>query len=108
MRPTAPCCVAERLDGTNVNQSFITGAGAPAGIAVSRGYIYWANQGANQSGTTIGRANLDGSAVNESSISGADSPAAASRSAARSSTRRTSVAHTEPAAQRSAVPSSTG
>ena len=47
----------------------------PAGIAVSRGHIYWANQGANQSGTTIGRANLDGSAVNESFISGADSPA---------------------------------
>jgi hypothetical protein len=55
--------------------AFIKGASAPAGIAVSRGYIYWSNQGANQSGTTIGRANLDGSAINKSFVTGADSPA---------------------------------
>ena len=37
--------------------------------------MYWANQGANQTGTTIGRANLDGTGANQSFIGGAHSPA---------------------------------
>jgi len=51
------------LDGTNVNQSFITGASGP-GLAVDGSYIYWTNVDAG----TIGRAKLDGSEVNQSFI----------------------------------------
>ena len=52
------------LDGTGVDQSFITGASQPLGVAVDANYVYWAN---NVSGT-IGRANLDGTGVNQSFI----------------------------------------
>ena len=50
---------ADKLDGSGVNQSFITGAFAPSGVAVdasdgSNRHIYWAN-----SNGTIGRADLD-------------------------------------------------
>jgi virginiamycin B lyase len=45
------------LDGSDVNQSFITGATTPTAVAVHGKHIYWANL------TTIGRANLDGSDV---------------------------------------------
>ena len=31
------------LDGTGVNQSFITGASSPHGVAVDGGHVYWAN-----------------------------------------------------------------
>jgi len=34
-----------RLDGTDVRQKFITGAAYGTGIAVSSGYLYWANIG---------------------------------------------------------------
>ena len=34
-----------RLDGTDVRQKFITGAAHGTGIAVSSGYLYWANIG---------------------------------------------------------------
>src|SRR5438093_1191995 len=40
------------LGGQNVNQSFITGASAPFGMAVDSSHIYWANAG----NKTIGRA----------------------------------------------------
>ena len=40
------------LDGTGVDQSFITGANCPAGVAVDGQYLYWANGGNG----TIGRA----------------------------------------------------
>jgi hypothetical protein len=55
-----------------VNQSFITGASNPAGVAVDSGHIYWANHGAD----TIGRADLDGNpaSVNQSFISGPSFP----------------------------------
>ena len=33
------------LDGTGVNQSFITGAGNPGGVAVDADHVYWANGG---------------------------------------------------------------
>ena len=49
------------LDGTNVNESFITGALAPVGIAVTGESVYWSNiDGAGCSGNTIGRASLTG------------------------------------------------
>ena len=58
------------LNGTGVNQSFITGAAVPSGIAVDPQHIYWANFGSN----TIAEANLNGSGVNESFITGAAAP----------------------------------
>ena len=59
------------LDGTGVNQSFITGASAPEGVAVDGQYLYWTNHAG-----TIGRANLDGTGVNQSFITGASAPRA--------------------------------
>jgi len=59
------------LDGSGANQSFITGASSPAGVAVDAAHVYWANPGTN----TIARANLDGSGVNQSFITGASGPA---------------------------------
>jgi virginiamycin B lyase len=49
------------LDGSHTDARFVAGASAPAGIVVSRGYIYWANYGSG----TVGRARLDGSRVDE-------------------------------------------
>jgi virginiamycin B lyase len=49
------------LNGTGVNQPFITGASGPVGVAVNSKYVYWAN---NATGT-IGRANLNGTGVNQ-------------------------------------------
>ena len=59
-----------KLDGSGIDQAFITGATRPVGIAVDQGHIYWANADAN----SIGRANLDGSGVNQSFVTGAISP----------------------------------
>ena len=61
------------LDGTGVDQSFITGANGPCGVAVDSAHIYWGNDGAGV-GTTLGRAAIDGSAVDQSFISGAARP----------------------------------
>jgi virginiamycin B lyase len=56
------------LNGTGVNQRFITGV-SPRMVAVTSRYVYWA------SGTsTIGRANLNGSGVNQRFITGANRP----------------------------------
>ena len=52
------------------NQSFITGATVPYGVAVDGEHVYWANYGSG----TIGRANLDGTGVNQSFITGATRP----------------------------------
>ena len=57
------------LDGTGANQSFITGASSPIGVAVDTAHVYWANSGA-----AIGRANLDGTGANQSFITGASNP----------------------------------
>jgi sugar lactone lactonase YvrE len=57
-------------DGSGATQSLITGASAPAGIAVDAQHIYWVNASNN----SIARANLDGSGVNESFITGANAP----------------------------------
>ena len=53
------------------NQSFITGADLPDGVAVDGTHIYWDELPT----VTIGRANLDGTGVNQSFITGADTPA---------------------------------
>jgi virginiamycin B lyase len=63
-------------DGTNVDQSFITGADAPSGVAVDGSHIYWPNEVANGSGTTIGRAALDATDVDQEFITGASTPSA--------------------------------
>ncbi len=49
-----PTIARANLDGSGVNQGFITGASSPVGVAVDRQYVYWANSGGN----SIGRANL--------------------------------------------------
>lgn len=69
--PTATIGEAN-LDGSGVNQSFITGANTdlPYGVAIDGQHIYWSNSAAN----TIGRANLDGTGVNQTFIPGADAP----------------------------------
>jgi hypothetical protein len=51
-------------DGSNPNQSFITGGSCTIDVTVDSGHVYWANYCAG----TIGRANLDGSSPNQSFI----------------------------------------
>jgi virginiamycin B lyase len=51
------------LDGTGVDQSFITGAIRPHGVAVHGAHVYWTH-----SPSRIGRANLDGTGVNQTFI----------------------------------------
>jgi len=53
-----------RLDGTGVNQRFITGANSMGSIAIAGDYIYWTNL----EDVTIGRARLDGSEVDQAYI----------------------------------------
>jgi hypothetical protein len=64
-----------RVDGTEPEPKFITGASDPQGVAVDGSHVYWTNAGtgAKEAGT-IGRANLDGSGVNQSFIKGATDP----------------------------------
>ena len=60
-----------KLDGTNVDEGFITGvsdAGNACALAVDDEHIYWTDF--LQPGRPIGRANLDGSGVNANFISG--------------------------------------
>ena len=54
------------VDGTQADQSFITGAHGPCGVAVDGKHIYWGNQVTD----TIGRANLDGTGVDQNFITG--------------------------------------
>lgn len=54
------------VDGGQVNQSFITGAHGPCGVAVDGKHIYWGNQATD----TIGRAALDGTGVDQNFITG--------------------------------------
>ena len=58
------------LDGSNPNQSWITGCDGLLGVAVDANHVYWSNY----FGGTIGRANLDGSSPNQSWITGCDGP----------------------------------
>ena len=56
------------LDGSGVDQSFITFRGNPIAIAVHGTHVYWLNT--NLYDSTIGRAKLDGTAVELSFITG--------------------------------------
>jgi virginiamycin B lyase len=58
------------IDGTGVNQSFITGASTPAGVALDNRYVYWSNNGSG----TIGRATIKGTGINQTFIIGAGAP----------------------------------
>jgi hypothetical protein len=51
-------------DGSSIDPNFITGAGSPAGVAISASHIYWANYATG----TIGRANIDGTGVDDEFI----------------------------------------
>jgi hypothetical protein len=53
------------LDGTGVNNDFISGISYPYGAAVDGDHVYWLSP------QSIGRANLDGSGVNQSFLAGA-------------------------------------
>lgn len=58
------------LDGTNVDQGFITGASDPIGIDAGGSHLYWTNEGSD----SVGRADLDGTDVDQGLIGGADAP----------------------------------
>jgi hypothetical protein len=68
-KPAATTIGRARLDGTGVEQSFVSGAGRrPCGVALDGKHIYWGELqggtiGSPDRGGTIGRANRDGSAV---------------------------------------------
>jgi virginiamycin B lyase len=61
---TATTLLRAKLDGSNVNKNFITGAHNPCGVTVDSKYIYWGGD----VGSAIGRANLDGTGVNQTFI----------------------------------------
>ena len=68
------------LDGTGIDQSFITGGVNPQHPSVDGEHIYWSNKGYDCDsgpigGCTIGRANLDGTGTNQSFITGTEDPA---------------------------------
>jgi Low-density lipoprotein receptor repeat class B len=58
------------IDGSGANQSFISGAKTPEGMAVDAGHVYWVNNGLGE----IGRANLDGSGVEQAFVADAGNP----------------------------------
>jgi hypothetical protein len=55
-----------KINGTGLNDNFVTGLNRPIGDAVDSKFIYWADWNANR----IGRANLDGTGVNLNFITG--------------------------------------
>lgn len=61
------------LDGSNPNQSFITGATVPRAVAIDGTYVYWAQ---GDTTGTIGRAPLDGAQPPQQSfvVTGGSSP----------------------------------
>ena len=63
-----------RLNGTDLNQKFITGASVAGVVLVFGGYLYWTNLvPAKDGGGTIGRARLNGTDVNQKFIKTAQS-----------------------------------
>ena len=61
------------LDGTLVEESFITGADRACGVAVDAAHVYWlTGRGEVDGGSRIGRANFDGTGANRSFITGFD------------------------------------
>jgi len=67
---TATTIARAKLNGTDVDPNFITGASNPCGIALSAKYIYWAGDGGNW----IGRANINGTGANPDFISTGGAP----------------------------------
>jgi hypothetical protein len=55
------------IGSTSQNQSFVTGAKSPYGIALDSSYLYWGNSDT----TSIGRSGLDGSSPNQSFVTNA-------------------------------------
>jgi hypothetical protein len=55
-----------KINGTGVNNNFITGVNGVHGIAIDSKFIYWTTL--SNAVSTIGRANLDGSGVNNQFI----------------------------------------
>ncbi len=55
------------LNGSSVDQSFITGASDPQGVAVDGSHVYWTN--GSGKGFSVGRSNLDGTSVDQTFIS---------------------------------------
>jgi Ca2+-binding RTX toxin-like protein len=60
------------LEGTGVDQGFITDAIFPLGLAVNDDYVYWVNQG--PIADSIGRANLNGTGADQSIVGGLGDP----------------------------------
>jgi len=71
-----PATIARaNLDGTGVNQNFITGGNTVLGLALDGAHIYWSNDSPLPIEQTIGRANLDGTGVNQNFVAtGGGSP----------------------------------
>ncbi len=59
------------LDGSHVDQHFLSGLLGPCSVAVAGAYFYWTND-RDVPPTEIGRAMLDGSGVNNYFINTAD------------------------------------
>ena len=61
-----------KLDGTELENQFISGANWPCGVTVDGGYLYWGNSNAAaaEDAPSLGRANLDGSGVNQAFVAG--------------------------------------
>jgi hypothetical protein len=79
--PSSPAAIVRaNVDGTGVDDQFITGlaiprspafqTAGPCGIAVAGKYIYWMNSAESGKPVPIGRANLDGTGVNKRFITG--------------------------------------
>jgi hypothetical protein len=79
--PSSPAAIVRaNVDGTGVDDQFITGLAIPqspafqtadpCGIAVAGKYIYWMNGAESGKPLPIGRANLDGTGVNKRFITG--------------------------------------
>jgi hypothetical protein len=58
------------LDGTGIQEDFISGANTAIGVTVDDNHIYWTNLGTG----TIGRANLDGTMVDQNFVAVAAGP----------------------------------
>jgi hypothetical protein len=58
------------VDGSGVNQNFITGLIEPSGVDVEGSFIYWSSFNAAVGASSIGRANVNGTGVNTSFIAG--------------------------------------
>jgi Ca2+-binding RTX toxin-like protein len=64
--PSPPGIGRANLDGTGVNESFITGTSHARAVAADNQHVYWANF------KSIGRANLDGTGVDQNFIPNID------------------------------------